>query len=292
MVKFKLVSWIIYHLVKKHRAFGNKQELKLAEAVANNDLVMVKKLLDKGVDPNVRLVGQAHEPLIFLAFSKDWFTLPLAKTGDRPKTSYKITAKSKCLSLLLKHGANPNVRDSQGRTILDIAILWCLTDTVKLLLLNGADPNFKAKNGQTPLMKAAILGIQDARPMQHKLQIIIHLLDSGAEIDAQTPEGKTALMYAVANSRLEVVELLVSSGASVTISDHQGNQAQDLISDGSSPQQQDYLRKILSQPELNIAKYKYQALIPEGDRLLEPIINHQNNDNYSFDDIPRKFNNF
>lgn len=286
-MKFKLVSWIIYHLVK-NRAFSNSLELKLAEAVANNDLVVIKKLLERGVDPNVRIVGQGNEPLIFLGFSKDWFTLPLEKIGDRPKTSYTITPKSKCLSLLLKHGADPNVRDSQGRTVLDIAILWCLTDTVKLLLLNGADPNFKAKNGKTPLMKAAILGIQDARPMQHKLQIIMYLLDSGAEIDAQTPEGKTALMYAVANSRLEVVELLVSSGASLTITDHQGRQAKDMIEQGSSLQQ-DHLRKILSQPQVNIAKYKYREFMPEGDRLLAPIINHQNKDNYSFDDISRQF---
>jgi uncharacterized protein len=289
MMKFKLVSWIIDHLVKKHRAFGKPQELKLAEAVANNDLLLVKKLLDKGVDPNIRLVGLANEPLIFLTFSKEWFTLPLEKTGDRPTTSYKITAKSKCLSLLLKYGADPNVRDSQGRSVLDIAILWCLTDTVKLLLLNGADPNFRAKNGKTPLMKAAILGLQDARPMQHKLQIMMHLLDSGAEIDAQTPEGKTALMYAVGNSRLEVVELLVSSGASLLIRDHQGNLARDIINQNASPQQQQYLRKILSQPQVNIVKYKYQEFVPEGDRLLAPIIHQQNSDNHSFDDLPRKF---
>jgi uncharacterized protein len=289
MMKFKLVSWIIDHTVKKYRAFGNTQELKLGEAVASNDLLLVKKLLDKGVDPNVRIVPQGNEPLIFLAFSKEWFTMPVEKTGDRPNTSYKITAKTKCLSLLLKYGANPNVRDSQGRTALDIAILWCLTDTVKLLLLHDADPNFRAKNGKTPLMKAAILGIQDARPMEDKLQIMLHLLDSGAEVDAQTPEGKTALMYAVGNSRLEVVELLVSSGASLTIKDHQGNQAKDIINQGASPQQQDYLRKILSQPQVNISKYKYQEFIPEGDRLLAPIINQQNSDHHAFDDIPRKF---
>lgn len=289
MMKFKLVSWIVYHLVKKHRAFGKPQELKLAEAVANDDLLLVKKLLDKGIDPNIRLVSKANEPLIFLTFSKEWFTLPLEKTGDRPTTSYKITAKSKCLSLLLKYGADPSVRDSQGRSVLDIAILWCLTDTVKLLLLNGADPNFRAKNGKTPLMKAAILGLQDARPMQQKLQIMMHLLDSGAEIDAQTPEGKTALMYAVGNSRLEVVELLISSGASLLVKDHQGNRARDIINQNASPQQQEYLRKILSQPQVNIAKYKYQEFVPEGDRLLAPIINQQNSDNYSFDDMPRKF---
>jgi uncharacterized protein len=289
MMKFKLVSWIIDRAVKKHRALGNTKELKLGEAVVNNDLLLVKKLLDQGVDPNVRIVPQGNEPVIFLAFNKEWFTMPVEKTGDRPNTSYKITANTKCLGLLLKFGANPNVRDSQGRTVLDIAILWCLTDTVKLLLLHDADPNFRAKNGKTPLMKATILGIQDARPMADKLQIMLHLLDSGAEVDAQTPEGKTALMYAVGNSRIEVVELLVSSGASLTIRDYQGNQAKDIINQGSSPQQQDYLRKILSQPQVNIAKYKYQEFIPEGDRLLAPIINQQNNDHQAFDDIPRKF---
>jgi uncharacterized protein len=288
-MKLKLVSWVVDRLAKKHRAFNNPQEIKLAEAVANNDLLLVKKLLDKGVDPNIRLVSQGNEPLIFLTFNKEWFTLPLEKTGDRPTTSYKITAKSKCLSLLLKYGADPNVRDRQGRTALDIAILWCLTDTVKLLLLNGADPNLPAKNGKTPLMKAAILGLRDARPMQHKLQIMMHLLDSGAEIDAQTPEGKTALMYAVGNSRLEVVELLVSSGASLLIKDHQGNRARDIINQGASPQQQLLLRKILSQPQVNITKYKYQEFVPEGDRLLAAIINQQNIDSYAFDDLPRKF---
>ena len=208
------MNWVIYHAVAKQRAVKNQQELELGSAVASNDTRAVTKLLNRGINPNIRLVGQNREPLIFLAFEKVCFTLPFQKIGDRPKISYKITAKSECLRLLLKYGADPNLRDSLGRTPLEISILWCLPETVKLLLNYGANPNLPDKKGQTPLMKSAILGIKDARPIQHKLEIIMHLLDSGAAIDTQAPDGKTALMCAVGNSRREIVELLVSSGAS------------------------------------------------------------------------------
>jgi len=284
------VSWVIYHAVAKQRAAKRKQELELASAVASNNTRTVTKLLNRGIDPNVRIVGQKQEPLIFLAFEKTWFDLPFQKLGDRPKTSYKVTAKSECLRLLLKYGADPNLRNSFGRTVLETAIIWCLPKTVKLLLLHGADPNLLDQNGQTLLMKSAILGIQDARPIEHKLEIIMHLLDSGAAIDTQAPDGKTALMYAVGNSRQEIVELLVSSGASLTITDCQENTARDIIDRGSTIQQQNRLRKILSQPQINVSKYKYQDFIPEGDRVLATIIERdKKGDRLAFNDIPRRF---
>ena len=285
------MSWVIYHAIEQYRSTAKKQELKLAEAVASNNPVLVKKLLNLGVDPNIRIVGQNCEPIIFLSFEKSWFTLPRAKVDDPARQSYRITAKPECLRLLLEYGANPDLRDSLGRTVLEIAIVWCLPEVVKLLLLHGANPNLRDAKDRTPLIKAAILGIQDARPMQHKLKIIMDLLDSGAEIDAQTPDGKTALMYAVGHSRLEIVKFLVSSGASLTISDRQGNQAKDIINQGSTTQQQQYLRQILSQPQVDITRYKYREYIPEGERQLAPIVKQKNIKERDFNNMPRRFKN-
>ncbi len=266
------MSWVIFDVADRITKYSRHQELKLAEAVVTNNIAVVKQLLKQGVNPDVRIFGENCEPLIFSVMQKNYFTLPQGSIGDRAPTLYCITAKEECLRLLIEYGVDLNVRDSLGRTVLEIAILWCLPDIVKLLLIHGADPNSRDNRGITPLMKTAILGIKDARPLKDKLQIVMHLVDSAAELNAQSPEGKTALMYATGNSRIEIVELLVSSGASLSICDRQGNRACDIIDRAVTPQQRVYLRKILTQPQLNLIKYKYQQLIPEGDRLLDSIL--------------------
>lgn len=266
------MSWVIFDAVEKVRSFGRRQELKLAEAVATGNLVAIAKLLKKGIDPNACVIGTNQEPLVFSIYHKEWFTLPDGLFGDRTKTLYRITARTDCLCLLLEYGVDVNVRDSLGRTLLEIAIVWCLPDIVKLLLVNGADPNFRDDNGLTPLMKAARWGIRDARPIEDKLRIMLYLLDSGAEIDARSIDGKTALMYGIGNSRVEIVEFLLGYGASSSIKDRQGRQAVDIISQSMGQIQQNHLRQILSQPLTNQAREKYQQLIPEGDRLLAPIL--------------------
>lgn len=263
---------MIFDIVDRLIKYSHRKALRLAKAITADDVVTVKKLLRQGVDPNLKIFDNANEAVIFTIFEKVYFTLPTHFNRDITRSSYKIVAKQECLSLLLEYGADPNVRDDFGRSPLDIAIIWCMPKVVKLLLINGADPNVKDQNGIPPLIRAVILGIQDARPMQDKLQIIKHLIDSGAKIDQQTTNGKTALMYATGNSRIEIVELLISSGASINIKDNQGNKVTEIIAQGVTPEQKAYLQKILTQPQLNIIKYKYQQLVPEGDCLLNSIL--------------------
>jgi ankyrin repeat protein len=270
-IRFKLVSWAIFNIAERIRSNSKRQELKLAEAIALDNVVVVKQLLQQGIDPNAKVVGQAGEPLIFLVFKKNWFTLPKV-TGDCDRT-YTLTVKQQCLRLLLEYGVDPNVRDSLGRTVLEIAIVWCMPDIVKLLLLNNANPNLRGKNQLTPLMKTAILGIEDARPMFDKLQIIMHLIDSGAELDARSASGKTALMYATGNARQEIAELLASSEAFLSVTNNLGNRARNII-DRSTDRQRSIQPHQSTQSQQNLVKKKYQRFIPEGDRLLAPLLNN------------------
>ncbi len=247
-------SIFIFNVVNRAIKKIRNQELKLANAITANNTSAVKKLLQQGVDPNLEFPKKSGISLLFSIFEKSYFTLPQDNISDRPKTLHHVTAKQECLQLLLEYGANPNVRDKCGRTALEIAIIWCMPEIVKLLLIHGADPNLKNSRGISPLMKMAMLGIRDARPINDKLQIIMHLIDAGAKIDAQTSDGKTALMYATGNSRIEIVELLVSSGASLSIKDNMGNKACDIVGGGVTPQQRINLQRVLTKNQLHILR--------------------------------------
>ena len=264
------MSWVIFNIIDRVIKRLSQQELRLERAIAIKNYVLIKKLLKQGINPNFK-VKKSNTPLIFSIFTKEYFCLPQEINGYQ-KSLYRVVANKECLRLLLEYGADPNVKDYSGRTPLEIAIVWCMPEIVKLLSIYGADPNLKDDRGITPLMKTAILGIQDARPIKDKLQIVMHLIDSGAQIDARASNGKTALMYATGNSRIEIVELLVSSGASLSIEDNMGNKACDIIDRAVTPQQRANLQRVLTQPQLNILKYKYKEFIPEGDRLLNSIL--------------------
>lgn len=145
----------------------------LVKAVAADDLVKAKALLDGGADANVR--NSVEIPVLVMAIRRG--SLPL-------------------VDALLKHGANPNVRD------LDTDISPLLEaiglnsperkELVKRLLRGGADVNARIGKdgllkGLTPLMLAVEPECED---------IVRLLLDKGADINVRMPDGFTALSWA------------------------------------------------------------------------------------------------
>ena len=55
------------------------------------------------------------------------------------------------IELLATHGADPNIRDKEGRTALMTASNLCRYWTIKALLVHGADPSIRNNRGRTAL---------------------------------------------------------------------------------------------------------------------------------------------
>lgn len=60
------------------------------------------------------------------------------------------------------------------------------------------------------------------------LNIVKRLLEVNVELNLQDANGDTALMHAVSNNRLELVDLLLNNGADHSIQNEDGNTALDL----------------------------------------------------------------
>ena len=56
------------------------------------------------------------------------------------------------------------------------------------------------------------------------------LLEAGANIDHQNPDGVSVLMYAASAGKTDAVELLVEAGAALDLTNHDDYSALDLAS--------------------------------------------------------------
>jgi len=112
------------------------------------------------------------------------------------------------VKLLLKKGADVNIRNDGGETPLHYATGCGQVEVMKVLLENGAKVSEKGTACGTPLQWAA----ENGRIREAKL-----LLDSGADIDQKGANGYTALSTAVAAEpkQIEMVKFLLSNGADV-----------------------------------------------------------------------------
>lgn len=194
-------------------------------------------LLDKGADPNAAGVGYSALHAAVLRSDLELVTV------------------------LLAHGANPNLqmtkgtpvrRNSQdfelpktliGATPYLLAAKFLEADIMRALAAGGADTRLPMKDGATPLMAAAGMGIvapaQDekrgtdrrglaiidggkAEPDSQVLDAVSTALALGSDINAASPAGDTALHIAAAQNYGDVVKLLVERGADLNARNARG----------------------------------------------------------------------
>jgi len=196
----------------------------------------VKQHLADGVDVNSKSdIGRT--PLdVAIAFKQPLITDLLRKHGGKTRDELKAAESIEAAAELgnieavkqhLDDGTEVNARTEDGWTALHFAAQNSRREIAELLIANGAEVNAKDKDGRTPIDFASGATVEFLRThggrsdsihvsaINGDLAGVKALLDAGADVNARTEIGWTALHFAAQNSRREIAELLIANGADV-----------------------------------------------------------------------------
>ena len=159
-------------------------DLRLVEAVKNNESEAVRALLRENVDVTTRQADGTSA----LMWAAHWDDL---ETAD----------------ILIKAGAEVNTGNDHGVTPLSLACRNGSAAMVEKLLDAGAHPNVAERTGETPLMTCALTGSEEA---------VNSLLARGANVNAaEDRRGQTALMWAAAGGHADIIKTLIERGTDI-----------------------------------------------------------------------------
>ena len=130
---------------------------------------------------------------------------------------------SKIVSLLIEYGAEVNLLSSAvgAYSPLYTAARYANVPVVSKLIRAGADVNLVVNDvGYTALMgalssPAEALGMDNTRLYRRQIDTISLLLQAGANINAVSLDGNTALLCAIWHSYVDQVRFLIANGANV-----------------------------------------------------------------------------
>ncbi|WP_298829407.1 ankyrin repeat domain-containing protein [uncultured Piscinibacter sp.] len=163
------------------------------QAVIRDDIGTLRSLLAQGMDPNSR------DP-------KGYPALALAVRRESPRA----------FAMLLAHpDTDVNALNSAGESALMLAAIAGDLETCDRLLARGANVQ---QPGWSPIHYAA------SGP---GTKIVERLLDRGAAVDAEAPNGTTPLMLAAQHAPEATVSLLLQHGADTRRRNQRGLQAID-----------------------------------------------------------------
>lgn len=153
----------------------------LMRAIVDNDIALVKQLIQQGNDVNKLDAG--HNPPLVMAAYKGY---------------------TEIVSLLLKAGADVRAVDpSMKATALHAAAYAGRTEAAKQLIAYGIDVDKQGPyNGYTALHDAI---------WQNNIDVARVIIDAGADLSIRSNDGQTPLEFARELGRGQIVQLLKSS---------------------------------------------------------------------------------
>ncbi|KAK8085845.1 hypothetical protein PG997_007116 [Apiospora hydei] len=184
----------------------------LKMAITNAGIEVVTMLLDNKADPNLH--HESEEPPIMVAVRNDLldFADLLVQRGVNLDTAgqalddsiwYPLEwavceGRTAMIRFLCDHGADPNCRWDDGRTLVHKAIDWPGLGT---LLEFRPDVNVLDKDGRAPLHE-----VYGETPLEN----VKLLVRAGADLNLADGASRTPLVEAVRSENLEVAEYLIS----------------------------------------------------------------------------------
>ena len=264
----------------------------LLECSIQGNGVEIRRLLSAGVSPNCRRVVNGKSPLHYAAqfgytdmvkllldagadpnMSDSWGLTPLHWASEPSTEDVDQATAMSVVKLLLNSGADPNKADKQGRTPLhsaaQVKVFHYKNRKIVQLLLGQdhpkdrdrlidlgdqdqrsrsgarADPNRADNDGKVPMHYAAQYGQKN---------LIIPLLNAGAELCVADADGMTPLHWAVKENWRGFVTNLIHAGADLNRADGWGRNpldwaassrdhrevVQELVDAGAEPNEVDY----------------------------------------------------
>lgn len=231
-VAIKLVDLMLMYNADPNCKNG-RGESALFRAINAERLDIVAALIDHGADPDLpgpkhMLWPSVHQPrTLELLLERG---AQLQRTPGVLELATSINS-LEAVSILLKHGADPNAKKDGIFTPLCTAIRDNHADLVDLMLAAGADPNLQASEFPAfkcithhrahllPRLLAAGAdpstpkGIIETAVAHNEKDALVILLEHKVDPNARGSSGNTALTTAIRTGRLELLDILLSYSA-------------------------------------------------------------------------------
>ena len=213
----------------------------LANAVLSNDPEQIKFLIEKGADINAQTNQGAspihtaarhrHPDLVKLLVSLGADVNAVDGKGMTPLRYAAMRDSVPTVKALLESGADTEKPSAEGYRVLALAIAQSRYEAAKALMEAGAEVNFgTGPDALTPLMIAA----SQSKPAEgarflpgstRPIDIARGLLERGADVNAQSKSGTTALMIAATHNNPPMIGLLIESDADADAENNRGETA-------------------------------------------------------------------
>lgn len=182
-------------------------EQEFTKEVENNNIEKVSKLLESNKEFNIDF------------------------QDDRGNTMLHIVKSPEMAELLLKNGINASIQNNDGMTafgkFFERIYIINMERICDSLLKNGIDINAAAYYDEAPVTKIA----NNSATLTTNIEQMSYLLKNKADINIKNSQGYTPLMLSVMKNNIDMVRLLLDSGADANILDNKRRNAKKIGED-------------------------------------------------------------